>query len=95
MIGPFIPSTWMLYKDRAAAITGKTADPWNINDAFLASGLYLADYGAAQQTYNGEWRAAMIYFSGSTNTRYRFYGDSVMSLATKYQADIDTIERAK
>ena len=96
-MGPaqFIPSTWVLYKDRVTASTGKTADPWNINDAFLAAGLYLADYGAAQQTSNTEWKAAMIYFSGSTSTKYRFYGDSVMSLAKKYQADIDIIEKAK
>lgn len=96
-MGPaqFIPSTWNIYKDRVAAIIGRPGDPWNIRDAFLAAGLYLADYGAAAQTYNAEWKAAMIYFSGSTNTRYRFYGDSVMALATRYQADIDTLEKAK
>jgi membrane-bound lytic murein transglycosylase B len=96
-MGPaqFIPSTWMIYKDRVAEITGKTADPWDIRDSFLAAALYLADYGAARQTYNDEWKAAMIYFSGSTNPRYSFYGDSVMSLATRYQADIETLEKAK
>lgn len=94
-MGPaqFIPSTWMLYRDRITAITGKLADPWNIRDAFFATGLYLADYGAKSQTYDGEWRAAMIYFSGSTSTRYRFYGDSVMALAKQYQADIETVEK--
>lgn len=96
-MGPaqFIPSTWNLYDERVAGITGKTADPWDIKDAFIAAALYLADYGAAKQTYNDEWRAAMIYFSGSTNTRYRFYGDSVLSLAARYQADIDTLEKAR
>ncbi|GAI11579.1 unnamed protein product, partial [marine sediment metagenome] len=78
--------------DKVKAITGKAADPWNIKDAFLASALYLADYGAAQQTYNAEWRAAMIYFSGTTNTKYRFYGDSVMKIASQYEEDIKTIE---
>lgn len=96
-MGPaqFIPSTWNLYKDRAAEITGKTADPWDIRDAFLAAALYLSDYGAVNQTYNSEWKAVMIYFSGSTNPRYRFYGDSVMGLANKYQVDIETIEKSK
>lgn len=96
-MGPaqFIPSTWNLYKDGVAKITGKTADPWDIRDSFLAAALYLTDYGAAKQTYDAEWKAAMIYFSGSTNPRYRFYGDSVMSLAKKYQADIETIEKSK
>ena len=94
-MGPaqFIPSTWMKYKERIEGVTGKKpADPWNIRDAFVAAGLYLKDYGASKQTYNSEWRAAMIYFSGSTNTKYRFYGDSVMSLATKYEQDIKDIE---
>jgi len=94
-MGPaqFIPTTWILYRDKVKAITGKAADPWNIKDAFLASALYLADYGAAQQTYNAEWRAAMIYFSGTTNIKYRFYGDSVMKIASQYEEDIKTIER--
>jgi len=96
-MGPaqFIPSTWMMYKDRVEKITGKEADPWNIKDAFLAAGLYLADYGAAKRTYNAEWKAAMIYFSGtSRRTRYNgygFYGDSVMRLAKGFEKDIETI----
>lgn len=60
---------------------------------FLAAALYLTDYGAAKQTYNAEWKAAMIYFSGTTNTRYRFYGDSVMKITSQYEEDIKAIER--
>jgi len=94
-MGPaqFIPSTWVLYRDRVKKITGKPADPWVIKDAFLASALYLTDCGAAKQTYNSEWRAAMIYFSGSTNSRYSFYGNSVMKLAADIQRDINVIEK--
>jgi peptidoglycan hydrolase CwlO-like protein len=93
-MGPaqFIPSTWMKYKDRISQITGKTPDPWNIKDSFLAAALYLADYGATKKTYDAEWRAAMIYFSGSTNKSYRFYGDSVMAIAKGYEEDIKTLE---
>lgn len=89
-MGPaqFIPSTWSLYRDRIKAITGLPSDPWNIKDSFLAAGLYLADSGATAQTYNAEWRAAMIYFSGSTNVKYRFYGDQVMAKATGFDKDI-------
>jgi len=97
--GQFIPSTWVIYRDRVKAITGKPADPWNIRDAFIATGLYVSDYGAKTQTYDGEWRSAMIYFSGtSLRTSYNyygFYGDSVMSIATKFQKDIDIIESAR
>ncbi len=93
-MGPaqFIPSTWMLYRDGVKAITGKPADPWNIKDAFLASALYLANYGAAKQTYAAEWKAAMIYFSGTTSSKYRFYGDSVMKIAQGYEEDIKQLE---
>jgi len=94
-MGPaqFIPSTWALYKERVKAVTKQPADPWNIRDAFLAAGLLLKDAGAAQQTYNAEWRAAMIYFSGSTNPKYSFYGNSVMAITKQYEEDIAQLEK--
>lgn len=92
-MGPaqFIPSTWMLYKDAVKAITG-TADPWSIRDSFVASALYLKSKGAGSQNYKDEWGAAIAYFAGYVNLRYRFYGDSVMSMATNYESDIKEIE---
>src|SRR4030042_663909 len=67
-MGPaqFIPTTWMIYKSDLQRILGRPANPWNIQDAFLAAGLYLAKYGAAKQTSDAEWTAAMYYFAGST-----------------------------
>ena len=93
-MGPaqFIPSTWNLYRSRLEALKGSPADPWNIKDAFLASALYVSDLGASKQTYNAEWCAAISYFSGRCNTKYRFYGDSVMALAARYESDIEAIE---
>ena len=90
-MGPaqFIPSTWVGYAPKVAAITGKTANPWDIRDAFLAAGIKLAANGATTQA--GEWAAAMRYFSGSTNPAYSFYGDSVVAQAAKYQQDIDSM----
>lgn len=90
-MGPaqFIPSTWLGYKSAVAAITGRTANPWDIRDAFLAAGLKLKADGAT--TLNGEWAAAMRYFSGSTNPAYSFYGDSVIATATQYQNDINEL----
>ncbi|MCD6178180.1 lytic murein transglycosylase [bacterium] len=88
--GQFIPSTWVLYKDKIKSITGKDPDPWDIKDAFLATGIYLKDLGGTQN----EWRAAMRYFSGATWKKYEeFYGNSVISLAKKYQADIEILEK--
>ncbi len=89
-MGPaqFIPSTWMGYKNQVSALTGKSpADPWDIRDAFMASALLLKNNGA-DGTSDGEWKAAMRYFSGSTNTKYRFYGDNVLALTAKYEQDI-------
>lgn len=92
-MGPaqFIPSTWMGYKDKVAAITGKTANPWDIRDAFIAAAIKLKADGAG--TVSGEWAAAMRYFSGGTNPAYRFYGDSVVARANQYQADIDELSQ--
>lgn len=92
-MGPaqFIPSTWMGYKDRVAALTGRPANPWDIRDAFLAAALLLKANGATAGGENGEWKAAMRYFSGSTNTRFRFYGDNVLALAKRYQVEIDAL----
>jgi membrane-bound lytic murein transglycosylase B len=100
-MGPaqFIPSTWMIYRDRLKDIMGKPADPWNIKDSFLASALYLSDYGAAKQTYNGEFNAALSYFAGPSwyKSRYadvyrRDYGYPVMAITKAYESDIAKIK---
>ena len=97
-MGPaqFIPSTWVLYKGRLSAILGRAGDPWNIRDSFLASALYLSDYGAKTKTQDGEWKAAMIYFSGSTkNSAFYWYADNVLKIAAGFEKDIETIEKSR
>jgi peptidoglycan hydrolase CwlO-like protein len=100
-MGPaqFIPSTWMLYRDELKRINGKPADPWDIKDSFLAAALYLADYGAKNQTYNGEFNAALSYFAGPgwSSSRYsgvykRDYGYPVMATTKGYESDIKEIQ---
>ncbi len=100
-MGPaqFIPTTWIGYRERLAKILGRPANPWNIRDAFLASGLYLSDLGASgsKKCSNGksaEWGAALGYFSGticSTNSKYAFYGNSIISIAERFEEDIRII----
>ena len=93
-MGPaqFIPSTWVLYKDKVSAVTGRPADPWNIKDAFLAAGVYLKDLGVL----NNEFNAVMKYFSGSSWSKWEeFYGHSVLAIATQYEADIKELEQAQ
>ena len=99
-MGPaqFIPSTWMGYKDRVSAILGRSANPWLIQDAFIASAVKLADAGAASQNYAAERKAALIYYAGGgwNNPLYWAYTDArgvgIMDLATTYQSDIDILE---
>lgn len=95
-MGPaqFMPRTWLAYKDKIAQTTGHNPpNPWDIRDSFSAAALYLANWGATKQTRDAEWRAAMIYFSGSTNLRYRFYGDSVLAIADGYEKDISYLKQ--
>lgn len=92
-MGPaqFIPSTWQGYKARVSAFTGNSpANPWDIRDAFVAAAILLKANGA-DGSRDGEWKAAMRYFSGGTNPAYSFYGDSVIELADGYADDIATL----
>ncbi len=92
-MGPaqFIPTTWLLFRDRVARLTGHSpSNPWNVEDAFTASALYLADSGAMSQTVAGETRAAKAYISGQPScSRYicNSYASRIISLA----GDIDRV----
>lgn len=94
-MGPaqFIPSTWKLFQNRIAKALGKSAtDPWNPQDAFMASGFYLSDLGASAQTYTAERNAACRYYSGrSCSGSNTFYGNQVMERVNSIQANIDLI----
>lgn len=94
-MGPaqFIPDTWgnpkYGYGEKVKAVTGKEADPWDIRDAFLASGLYLRDLGASTD----EFKAVMRYFSGYRWSKWEeFYGRSVLAIAAQYEKDIKELE---
>ncbi len=88
-MGPaqFIASTWKIFEKRLKDTLGRDANPWNPEDAFMASAMYLGDLGASSGTYSGEIKAACKYYgTGGTTCSY---GRSVMGLKTKIQADID------
>lgn len=96
-MGPaqFIPSTWEGMKSAVAKLTGNNPpNPWNAQDAFAASGLYLRDLGAGGGSYAAERKAALRYYAGSNwnNPKNAFYGDQVMAIATKYQKQIDILQ---
>ncbi len=97
-MGPaqFLPSTWLGYEDRVAAATGHNPpNPWDIEDAFVAAALYLANAGATAQTYNAEHKAYMIYLAGSNwwKSYLQVYGDRVMDLAASLQEQVNLIKQ--
>ncbi|OGF62094.1 hypothetical protein A2926_03370 [Candidatus Giovannonibacteria bacterium RIFCSPLOWO2_01_FULL_44_40] len=102
-MGPaqFMPMTWWNpatntgYKNLVAKYTDHNPpSPWDPKDAFVAAALLLKDNGAKAGNYNAEWTAAMKYLAGSNWNKkaYRFYGDDVMAIATKYQEQIDLLQ---
>ncbi len=92
-MGPaqFIPSTWKIFETRLKNSLGHDANPWNAEDAFTASAMYLGDLGASAGTYSSEIKAACKYYgSGGTTCSY---GRSVMGLKASIQADIDYLQQ--
>lgn len=93
-MGPaqFIPSTWLLYKDRIARVTGHNpANPWEPEDAFMASALFLSDLGAYSRAHEQE--AAGRYFAGRRwdTPIGRRYSSQVLAKAANYQEQIDIL----
>lgn len=97
-MGPaqFIPSTWVLYKERIAELSGENPpSPWTARTAIFATALLMMDNGADTQTRAAERLAALRYLAGWANAKkpaYAFYGDDVMKLADKFQKEIDVLE---
>lgn len=107
-MGPaqFIPSTWVLYKDKVAEIIGNNPpSPWRNGDAFVATALYLKDAmnSASCQEYSTaipsqkqtllERCAAAKYYAGSRWYYYRWaYGEPVVSRAQSFEKDIEILK---
>ena len=96
-MGPaqFIPSTWKQYATRIAKMTGQDpANPWEPRTAVFATAILMMDNGADAQTRASERLAALRYLAGWKNaskSAYAFYGNDVMSLADKFQSQIDIL----
>lgn len=87
-IAQFMPTTWMAYKDRVAALTGNDPpNPWNHRDAFTAAAIKLSQAGANQRTEIGERTAYAKYLGGSRYQRWIWHRVTtyVINLADNFQ----------
>ncbi|MCX6758018.1 MAG: lytic murein transglycosylase [Candidatus Nomurabacteria bacterium] len=93
-MGPaqFIPSTWKLFISRISKVTNSNPpSPWDPEDAFTASALYLTDLGAVGDSTSAQSRAACKYYgSGGASCSY---SKSVIALKNKIQGDIDYLKQ--
>lgn len=82
----FMPDTWLEYKDRLSALTGKeNPDPWDIHDGVLAMALKLADVpGVKEHNIWSEMAASKMYLSGTTSWRYDWYAQNAQYWARNY-----------
>lgn len=92
-MGPsqFIPSTWVMYEDKVAQALGKSvANPWEPEDAFMASAIFLSELGAgAGSGYSAERQAAGRYYAGGNwATLGLGYADSVLAKAQDIQLNM-------
>lgn len=95
-MGPaqFIPSTWVLYVKKVGDLTGhKPPNPWDPQDAFVASGLLSKDNGAVGTRENERKAAAKYFAGGNWNTSLgRSYASQVLAKVDKFQEQIDLLQ---
>ncbi|MEK7498832.1 MAG: hypothetical protein AAB611_03175 [Patescibacteria group bacterium] len=102
-MGPaqFMPSTWKMYTDRIAKITGgNPPSPFNNIDAFTGTALYLKDgltgcTASFNTLFSQENCAAAKYYAGGNwkaYTRVGLYGYRVADRAVALQKDIDILD---
>lgn len=73
--------------------TGSPANPFNNQDAFLATALLLRDNGASG-TYASDRLAALRYYAGwggANNPANAFYGDQVMNRKARLQQEMQVL----
>ncbi|HEY4476537.1 MAG TPA: hypothetical protein VJB69_00900 [Candidatus Paceibacterota bacterium] len=97
-MGPsqFIPSTWELFKERIGklvGLSGDNVDPWNPEQAIIATALYLADLGASNGRYTAEISAACKYYG--TGGASCSYGKQVLAKVSDIQLNmIDLLQNS-
>ena len=91
-MGPsqFIPSTWVMYEGKVAEATGHNPpNPWEPEDAFMATSLFMRDLGAYRGGYSAEREAAARYYAGGYWEKNGLgYAASVLAHATRIQTEM-------
>ena len=80
---------WQIFEDRLKSSLGHDANPWDPQDAFMASGMYLSDLGAVGTSQSAQNKAACSYYG--TKGSSCSYSKSVMKLKSSIQANIDLL----
>ncbi|MEK7564089.1 MAG: lytic murein transglycosylase [Patescibacteria group bacterium] len=90
-MGPaqFIPSTWQIFIGRLQVALGHYPNPWEPEDAFMASSMYLTDLGGVGESAAAQSKAACKYYGSGGATCG--YSTSVLNLKAKIQANIDLL----
>jgi membrane-bound lytic murein transglycosylase B len=90
-MGPaqFIATTWTLFEDRLKKSLGHESNPWQPEDAFMASAMYLTDLGAVGTSVSSQNKAACKYYgTGGTTCSY---SKSVQKFKAEIQKSIDLL----
>jgi len=87
----FIPSTWLSYEEEVSRIVGRMANPWNIEDAFMAAAVKLARAGAGAKTRTAEVAASKAYYSGRSTCSSgpcNSYANAIQRKATEIEKNL-------
>lgn len=85
-MGPaqIMPATWEGIEPRLSQLLNKAnPNPYELTDAFVATAIFLADRGAANQAQ--EYEAVNKYIAGPYWQFHTWYGDRVLAIAAEYQ----------
>lgn len=83
--GQFMPDTWERMEEQIGKLVGHVPNPYDLTDAFVATGLFLANYGAVNQAQEHE--AVNHYIAGPNWRNFTWYGDRVLAVAKEYAAE--------
>jgi len=81
--GQFMPLTWEGLEPTLEKLLGRPANPFELTDAFVATGVYLANRGGTDRAQ--EFEAVCKYIAGPYWQSYAWYGDRVLAVAKEYE----------